>query len=90
VLNTIVAGSIKLEDIQRTLFGKRLTALALATGITIRSRIGTVDDLGKNSRTGSLTHTTRTTEEIRMSKFSTCHGILQRSGESLLSYDSIK
>ena len=80
VLNAIVAGSIKLKDIQRTLFGKRLTALALATGITIRSRIGTVDYLGKNTRTGSLAHTTRTAEKIRMSKFSTCHGIFQRCG----------
>jgi hypothetical protein len=90
MLNAIVAGSIKLKDIQRALLGKRLTALALATGITIRSRIGTVDYLGKNTRTSSLTHTTRTAEEIRMRKFSACHGILQRGGECLLSNDSIK
>jgi hypothetical protein len=80
MLNAIVAGSIKLKDIQRALLGKRLTALALATGITIRSRIGTVDYLGKNTRTGSLTHTTRTAEKIRMGKLSTCHSILQSRG----------
>ena len=90
MINAIVAGCIKLEDIHGALFCEGLTALTLATGIAIGSRIGAVDDLGKDTRTSGLAHTTRSAEEICVGEFSACHGILQRGGESLLSYDSIE
>ena len=90
MLNTIVAGSIKFEDIKRPLLCKCLTALTLTTGIAIGSRIGTVDYLGKDTRTSGLAHTTRPAKEICVCKFSACHGILQSCGECLLSYDCIK
>ena len=90
MINTIVAGSIKLKDIHWALLRKGLAALTLATGIAIVSGIGTVDDLGKDTRTSSLAYTAWSAEEICVCKFSACHSILKCCGECLLSYDSIE
>ena len=90
VLHRVVGGSIKLEDVKRALFVKGLTRLALSTSLTIGRRRLAVDGFGKDSCTGCLTHTTWSAEEIGMSQLSAADGILQRSGQCLLTYHCVE
>ena len=86
----VVRGSIKFEDVERTLFVECLTTLTLSTSLTISGGRHTVDGLGKDACTGGLTHTTRSAEEVGMCQFSALHGILQGGGQRLLSYHCVE
>ena len=77
-------------DIIRTLLIKRRTRLTLVARFVLRSRRETVDGLGKNTRTSGLTHSTWTTEQVRMRKAIAANSIAQSLGQSLLTYHRLK
>ena len=90
MLHRVVRGGIKLEDVQRTLLVKRLTAFTFVTGLTLSCRVLTVDSFGKDTCTSGLTHTSRTAEQVGVCQFAALHGILQRGGQSRLSHDGVE
>ena len=90
LVNTVVAGSIQLKDIEGTLFVERATALAFVACLTVFVRVLAVDCLGKNSGTSSLSHTSRTAEKIGMSQLAALYCIFQSGGQSSLSNYRVK
>ncbi|MPN38957.1 hypothetical protein SDC9_186482 [bioreactor metagenome] len=62
-------------DIVRTLFVESNTRFTGVAGLVFVRRIQTIDRLGKDAGTGSLTHTTWPTEQIGMCQLAACDGI---------------
>ena len=76
MLHRVVAGGVKLEDVVRALFGKRLAALALAACLALSSGVHAVDGFGKDACASGLAHAARSAEQIGMSQLSALHGVL--------------
>ena len=90
MLHRVVRGGIKLEDVQRALLVKRLTAFTFVTGLTLSCRVLTVDSFGKDTCTGGFSHTSRTAKQVSVCQLAALYGILQRGGQSRLSHDSVE
>ena len=74
-------------DIERAPLVKRATRLTLVAGLT-QLRIEAVDSLSKDTSAGSLTHTSRTTEEVGVSKLTSLDSVLQMV--SLIQWNILK
>ena len=90
VFYRVVRRGIKLVYIIRALLIERTARLALVASLAVGQRTQAVDGLGEDTRTGSLTHPTRSAEQISMSKFMIGDSILQCGGKSSLAYHRIK
>ena len=90
MLYGVVACCVELKDVERSLFAKRLAALALVAGFPLSRRVHAVDSLCKDSGTCGFSHSSWSAEEIGMSEFSAFHCVFQRSGESSLPHYGIE
>ena len=90
VLYRVVRCGIELKDVQRSLFVERLTRLTFVARLAVTRRVLAVDGLGKDTRTGRLSHTTRPAKQVGMGQFARLHGILQRRRQSSLSHHRVK
>ena len=86
VVNGIVGGSIQLEDVVRALLVECSTRLTLVACLPVFARIQTVDGLGKDTRTGGLSHASRSAEEVGLCQFPCGDGVFQRGDERLLTH----
>lgn len=75
VVNRVVRRSIQLVDVERATLVERAARLTLVARLT-SLRIQAVDGLGKDTSTGGLTHTTRTTKEVGVSQLTTLYSVL--------------
>ena len=87
LINRVVAGCIQLVDIIGTLLVEGHARFAGIACLAIRTGIETVDGFGKDTGTCRFTHTARTAEEVGVSQFARGYGVLQCSGQCLLSHD---
>ena len=76
VVHRVVRGCIQLVYIERATLVERATRLTLVAGLTTLG-IEAVDGLGKDTRTGGLTHTSRATEEVGMGQLAALDGVLK-------------
>ena len=90
LVDTVVAGSIKLKDVEGTLLVECAAAFAIVACFTGFVRVFAVDCLGKDTGTSSLTHTSWTAEKIGMSQLAALYCILQSGGQSSLSNYRVK
>ena len=90
VFYRVVRCGIKLVYIIRALLIERTARLALVASLAVGQRTQAVDSLGEDTRTSSLTHPTRSAEQISMSKFMIGNSIFQCGGKSSLAYHRIK
>ena len=86
VFDGVVAGSVQIEDVKRTLLIESLTRLTLAAGFAVGSRRQAVNGFCKDTRTGCLTHTTWSTEQVGVGQFPAHDCVLEGRGKRLLSY----
>ena len=90
LLNSIIAGSIKLKDVVRALLVESLAALALAAGIAIGSRVHAVYHFCENAGAGGLAYSSRSAKQVSVCQLATSHGILQRCRQRLLTYNRVE
>ena len=86
----VVAGCVQLENVVRTLLVESAAAFALATCFTVRSGVEAVDGLGENSRTRSLSHSSRSAEQVGMRQFAALYGVLERRRKRSLSHYGVE
>ena len=64
IIDRVIRSRIQLVDIVRPLFVESLARFAFVASLTLSSRVQTINRLGKNTGTRSLTHAARTTKQI--------------------------
>jgi len=74
----------------RTAFPEGNAGLAFPARLQIRSRIGTVDGLGKYARGTGFAYTSRAAEKISVRKLLPADGILQGPGDIILTYEGFE
>ena len=85
VIHTVVGCGIKLMDTVGPAFRKREARLTCTARLHLVGRIGTVDHLCEYARSGGLSHSTRTAEQVGMSQLPPENGILESLGYVVLS-----
>ena len=86
IIHRVVRRSIELVNIERATFVERATRLALVAGLATVG-VEAVDGLGEDTRTGGLTYTSRTTEEVGVGQLTSLDGILEGRGYVSLSHN---
>ena len=90
LVNTVVAGSIQLEDVVGTLLIEGTAALTFVACLAVFTRVLAVDCLRKNAGTSGLSNTSRTAEKVGVRQLAALHCILQGGGQCTLSDNRIE
>ena len=77
VIHAVVGRRVKFMNTERAPFLERAAGVALPARIHVRTRIGTVDGLGEDSRRRRLAHAPRAAEQICVRKLAPAYGVLQ-------------
>ena len=90
VLHTVVGGGIQFVDTVGTTLREGFAGLALAARLHICRRIRAVDGLCKNPRRCCLAYSSRAAEQIGVSQLPAYNGILEGSGNRVLSNERLE
>ena len=77
-------------DIKRTSVLERNAGMTNTTRLAIGLQVLAVDGFGQDTRAGSFTHTTRTTEQKRLRQLVIFDGVFKRIGNMLLTYNGFE